>query len=87
LLRAARNARHTPETYKDSTLQPEFRGDWDKFHMLALCVQVDETVIRAYSMGQHPKSVAWSSSSLRVQSPPPGRDDLPPGKMSSWALL
>lgn len=72
--------------YKDFDIQPEFRGDWDKFDLWKYVSKVDETVIRAYSMANYPEERGLVKFNIRVASPPPGRDDLPPGKMSSWVF-
>ena len=72
--------------YKDFDIQPEFRGDWDKFDLWRYVSKVDETVIRAYSMANYPEELGLVKFNIRVASPPPGRDDLPPGQMSSWVF-
>ena len=72
--------------YKDFDIQPEFRGDWDKFNLWKYVSKVDETTIRAYSMANYPEEKGLVKFNSRVASPPPGRDDLPPGKMSSWVF-
>nr|WP_188656506.1 NADH:ubiquinone reductase (Na(+)-transporting) subunit F [Halopseudomonas oceani] len=72
--------------YKDFDIQPEFRGDWDKFNLWKYVSKVDETTIRAYSMANYPEEKGLVKFNIRVASPPPGRDDLPPGKMSSWVF-
>ena len=72
--------------YKDFDIQPEFRGDWDKFNLWKYVSKVDETTIRAYSMANYPQEKGLVKFNIRVASPPPGRDDLPPGKMSSWVF-
>ena len=72
--------------YKDFDIQPEFRGDWDKFNLWKYVSKVDETTIRAYSMANYPEEKGLVKYNIRVASPPPGRDDLPPGKMSSWVF-
>jgi len=72
--------------YKDFDIQPEFRGDWDKFNLWKYVTKVDETTIRAYSMANYPEEKGLVKFNIRVASPPPGRDDLPPGKMSSWVF-
>ena len=72
--------------YKDYDIQPEFRGDWDKFDLWRYVSKVDETVIRAYSMANYPEERGLVKFNIRVASPPPGRDDLPPGQMSSWVF-
>lgn len=72
--------------YKDFDIQPEYRSDWDKFDQWRFVSKVDETVIRAYSMANYPEEKGVVKFNIRVASPPPGRDDLPPGKMSSWVF-
>lgn len=72
--------------YKDFDIQPEFRGDWDKFDQWKYVSKVDETTIRAYSMANYPEERGLVKFNIRIASPPPGRDDLPPGKMSSWVF-
>jgi Na+-transporting NADH:ubiquinone oxidoreductase subunit F len=72
--------------YKDFDIQPEYRGDWDKFNMWRYVSKVDETVIRAYSMANYPEEKGIVKFNIRIASPPPGRDDLPPGQMSSYVF-
>ena len=69
--------------YKDFDIQDEYRGDWDKFNLWRYTSKVDETTIRAYSMANYPDEKGVVKFNIRVASPPPGRDDIPPGKMSS----
>ena len=73
-------------SYKDFDIQDEYRGDWDKFNLWRYTSRVDETTIRAYSMANYPGEKAVVKFNIRVASPPPGRDDIPPGKMSSWVF-
>ena len=72
--------------YKDFDIQPEYRGDWDKFNMWRFVSKVDEPVIRAYSMANYPEEKGVVKLNIRVASPPPNRDDIPPGKMSSFVF-
>ncbi|MHB8823199.1 MAG: NADH:ubiquinone reductase (Na(+)-transporting) subunit F, partial [Pseudomonadaceae bacterium] len=72
--------------YKDFDIQPEFRADWDKFNLWRYVSKVDETTIRAYSMANYPEERGLVKFNIREASPPPGRDDIPPGKMSSWVF-
>ena len=72
--------------YKDFDIQDEYRGDWDKFNLWRYTSKVDETTIRAYSMANYPDEKGVVKFNIRVASPPPGRDDIPPGKMSSWVF-
>ncbi|MGB1277641.1 MAG: NADH:ubiquinone reductase (Na(+)-transporting) subunit F, partial [Nannocystaceae bacterium] len=70
--------------YKDFDIQPEYRGDWDKFNMWRFISKVDEDVTRAYSMANYPEEAGIIMLNVRVASPPPRQPDLPPGKMSSF---
>ncbi|MDR0996339.1 MAG: NADH:ubiquinone reductase (Na(+)-transporting) subunit F [Zoogloeaceae bacterium] len=72
--------------YKDFDIQPEYRGDWDKYDMWRYVSKVDEPTIRAYSMANYPEEKGIVKFNIRVASPPPGRDDIPPGKMSSYVF-
>ena len=70
--------------YKDFIVEDEFREDWDKFDLWRFKSDVKQTVVRAYSMANYPEEDDLIMLNVRVASPPPGRDDLPPGIMSSW---
>ena len=70
--------------YSDFDIQEEYREDWDKFDMWRFVSNVDEEVIRAYSMANYPGEKGIIMLNVRVASPPPRQPDLPPGKMSSY---
>ncbi|WP_207062728.1 NADH:ubiquinone reductase (Na(+)-transporting) subunit F [Motiliproteus sp. SC1-56] len=72
--------------YKDFDIDPEYHPDWDKFNIWRYVSKVDETVIRAYSMANYPEEKGVVKFNIRVATPPPGRDDVPPGKMSSYVF-
>ena len=72
--------------YKDFDIQPEFRGDWDKFDMWQFVSKVDEPVIRAYSMANYPEERGVVKFNIRIASPPPGSQGIPPGQMSSFVF-
>ena len=72
--------------YQDFDIQPEYRGDWDKFNLWRYVSQVDEPVIRAYSMANYPDEKGVVKFNIRIATPPPKRDDIPPGKMSSFVF-
>lgn len=72
--------------YRDFDIQPEYRGDWDRFDMWRYVSKVDETVIRAYSMANYPEERGVVKFNIRVATPPANRDDIPPGKLSSWVF-
>ncbi len=70
--------------YKDFIVEDDFREDWDKFNLWKYESEVKETVVRAYSMANYPDEDDLVMLNVRVASPPPGRDDVPPGIMSSY---
>ena len=72
--------------YKNFEIQEEYRGDWDKFDQWKYVSKVDETTIRAYSMANYPQEKGLLKFNIRIASPPPGQDHLPPGKMSSFVF-
>ena len=72
--------------YKDFDIQPEFHADWDKFDIWRYSSTVTESTIRAYSMANYPDEKGIVKFNIRVATPPPGRDDLPAGIMSSWVF-
>jgi Na+-transporting NADH:ubiquinone oxidoreductase subunit F len=70
--------------YKEFAIEPEYRGDWDKFNLWQFVSKVDETVTRAYSMANYPGEEGIIMLNVRIASPPPRQPELPPGKMSSY---
>ncbi len=77
-------------SYKDFVIQPEFRSDWDKFNLWRFVSEVkqriSEPVVRAYSMANYPDEKGVIKFNIRAATPPPGREDIPPGKMSSYVF-
>jgi Na+-transporting NADH:ubiquinone oxidoreductase subunit F len=74
---------HTVE-YKSFEIQDEYRPDWDRFNMWRYKSVVKEDVIRAYSMANYPEEEGIIMLNVRIASPPPGDDAIPPGQMSSY---
>ena len=72
--------------YKDFDIQPEFHPDWDKFDVWRYVSKVEEPVIRAYSMANYPEEKGIVKFNIRVATPPPNQDDIPPGIMSSYVF-
>lgn len=70
--------------YKDFLIEERFRGDWDKFNVWQYVSKVDEPVVRAYSMANYPGEKGIIMLNVRVASPPPRMQNVPPGKMSSY---
>ncbi|MDD1621722.1 MAG: NADH:ubiquinone reductase (Na(+)-transporting) subunit F [Methylococcaceae bacterium] len=70
--------------YSDMDIAEEYRPDWDKFNLWRYVSEVNEPVLRAYSMASYPEEKEIMLN-VRVASPPPGAPDgVPPGKMSSF---
>ncbi|EGL53807.1 MULTISPECIES: NADH:ubiquinone reductase (Na(+)-transporting) subunit F [Methylophaga] len=74
---------HTVE-YKSFDVEDEYRSDWDRFDMWRYKSVVKEDVIRAYSMANYPEEEGIIMLNVRIASPPPDNDDIPPGQMSSY---
>ncbi|WP_416886695.1 NADH:ubiquinone reductase (Na(+)-transporting) subunit F [Marinospirillum sp.] len=72
--------------YKDFDIQEEYHPDWDKFNIWKYVSKVTEPTIRAYSMANYPEERGLVKFNIRIATPPPGRDDLPPGIMSSYVF-
>ncbi|MEM6711358.1 MAG: NADH:ubiquinone reductase (Na(+)-transporting) subunit F [Pseudomonadota bacterium] len=70
--------------YKDYDIQEEYREDWDKFNLWQYESVVDTPIERAYSMANYPLEKGMIMLNVRVASPPPGSQGIPPGKMSSY---
>lgn len=69
--------------YKNFTIEDDYRGDWDRYDMWRYKVVVKEDVVRAYSMANYPLEKGIVMLNVRIASPPPDQDDIPPGQMSS----
>jgi Na+-transporting NADH:ubiquinone oxidoreductase subunit F len=72
--------------YSDFDIEEEYRGDWERFEFFKLESEVKETVIRAYSMANYPEEKGVVKFNIRIATPPPGSQGIPPGQMSSWAF-
>ena len=72
--------------YRDFDISDEYRGDWEHFGFFKVESEVDETVIRAYSMANYPEEKGIVKFNIRIATPPPGSEGIPAGQMSSWAF-
>jgi Na+-transporting NADH:ubiquinone oxidoreductase subunit F len=71
-------------SYREFDIDPAFREEWDRFDLWRFRSIVDEPVTRAYSMANYPLEKGILLFTIRVAFPPDYREDIPPGKMSSW---
>lgn len=72
--------------YADFDIEEQYRGDWEHFGFFKLESVVKETVIRAYSMANYPEEKGVVKFNIRIATPPPGSEGIPPGQMSSWVF-
>jgi Na+-transporting NADH:ubiquinone oxidoreductase subunit F len=71
-------------SFKDFDIEPQYRGDWDKFKLWDLKAHNEEPIFRAYSMANHPAEGSRVMLNVRIATPPPKQMSLPPGKSSSY---
>ena len=72
--------------YSDFNIGEEYRGDWEHFGFFKHESIVTETTVRAYSMANYPEEKGIVKFDIRIATPPPGSDGIPPGIMSSWVF-
>jgi Na+-transporting NADH:ubiquinone oxidoreductase subunit F len=74
--------------YKDFDIAEEYHPDWDKYDVWRYVSKVEEPVIRAYSMANYPEESDIIMLNVRIATPPPRDETIPPGIMSSyiWSL-
>ena len=70
--------------YKTFDVEEEYRDAWDNFNLWKYKSVVEEPVVRAYSMANYPDEADIIMLNVRIASPPPGDDTVPPGIMSSY---
>lgn len=70
--------------YKDFNIEDEYRPDWDHFNLWRYKSVCTEPVVRAYSMANYPEERGIIMLNVRVATPPPRTEGIPPGIMSSW---
>ncbi|MEM6638784.1 MAG: NADH:ubiquinone reductase (Na(+)-transporting) subunit F [Pseudomonadota bacterium] len=74
---------HTVD-YKDFDVGEEYREDWDKFNIWENQSTVTAPIERAYSMANYPDEKGMVMLNVRIATPPPRSEGIPPGKMSSY---
>lgn len=74
---------HTVD-YKNFDVEEEYRPSWDKFNIWQYKSTVTETVTRAYSMANYPEEKGIIMLNVRIATPPPRTEGIPPGIMSSY---
>lgn len=77
--------------FRDMDVQEPFRSEWDRFGLWDLEATNRETVVRAYSMANHPAEGNIVMLNIRIAAPPFDRQkggwmDVPPGIASSYVF-
>lgn len=70
--------------YKNFMIEEQYKPDWDHFNIWQHESVVNERVVRAYSMANYPEEKGIIMLNVRIASPPPRTEGLPPGQMSSY---
>lgn len=75
-------------SYKDFEIAEEYHPDWDKYDVWRYESRVEEPTVRAYSMANYPDEKDIIMLNVRIATPPPRDETIPPGIMSSyiWGL-
>ncbi|WP_226661876.1 NADH:ubiquinone reductase (Na(+)-transporting) subunit F [Microbulbifer aggregans] len=72
--------------FSDFEIGEEYRGDWEHFGFFKLESKVTEPVVRAYSMANYPEEKGVVKFNIRIATPPPRTEGIPPGQMSSYVF-
>jgi len=72
--------------YQNFEIDERFLSDWTKFKMFQYRSHVHTPVTRAYSMANYPGEKGIIKLNVRIASPPPGQDAIPPGQVSSYVF-
>ncbi|CAE6486228.1 MAG TPA: NADH:ubiquinone reductase (Na(+)-transporting) subunit F [Nitrosomonas nitrosa] len=70
--------------FKDFDIEERFRKDWDRFNLWQYVSESKEAVIRAYSMANYPEERGIIMLNVRIATPPPKTEGIPPGQGSSY---
>jgi Na+-transporting NADH:ubiquinone oxidoreductase subunit F len=70
--------------FSDFAIEERFRDEWDKYNLWQFESVVTEPAIRAYSMANYPEESDIIMLNVRIATPPPGTQGIPPGIMSSY---
>lgn len=72
--------------FSDFDIEEKFRADWEQFGFFKLESKVTEPTIRAYSMANYPEERGLVKFNIRIATPPPRTQGIPPGIMSSYVF-
>ena len=72
--------------FKNFSVSEKYKAAWKQFNLLTLKAHSDEPVNRAYSLANAPAERDILKFTIRIATPPPGKQDLPPGIGSSYVF-
>lgn len=70
--------------YKDFIIENEYKPEWVEHNLLHYVSEVEEPVVRAYSLANYPGEKGMIMLNVRIATPPPSSPDAPPGQLSSY---
>eukprot|EP00904_Undaria_pinnatifida_P001951 jgi/Undpi1/11757/HiC_scaffold_37.g14052.m1 len=72
--------------FRDFEVDSEYHDDWDRFKVWDNVANNDEECFRAYSMANHPAEGNRVTLNIRIATPPPRTEGIPPGICSSYVF-
>lgn len=72
------------KSFKEFEIADEYRSDWDKYNLWQYTGRSKEGALRAYSMANYPEEEGLIMLNVRIATPPPKTNEIPPGEMSSY---
>lgn len=70
--------------YRSMAIDERFRDEWDRLDLWRYRSEVQQPIMRAYSMANYPDEQGIVMLNVRVCPPPPSAPQAPPGQMSSY---
>jgi len=70
--------------FKDFHIESKFVSEWKKYNLLELTAKGIKPGFRAYSLANPPHDNKIMMMNVRIATPPPGTEDIPPGFGSSY---
>ena len=72
--------------FRDFDIEDEYHPDWDRFKVWDYVANNDEPCFRAYSMANHPAEGNIVMLNIRIATPPPRTEGIPPGNLLELRL-
>lgn len=72
--------------FKNFSVAEKYKAAWKRYNLLTLKARSDEPVNRAYSLANPPAESSLLKFTIRIATPPPDMEDVPPGVGSSYVF-